>query len=173
MLASLRVGPTGRVFAFEPEPRNFERLQRRLRRFRNVTAVKEAIAGTNGSATLNLDTFHAGHSLVRQPATGRSTSVPTTTLDAFVEKHALSGIDVLKLDIEGSELEAVPGMAQLLSGDHRPVILCEVHSPIAPEQMVEALRPFGYDCELLDGRMTGEPHEAPVHLIARPRLPRS
>ena len=169
MLASLRVGPTGRVFAFEPEPSNFERLQRRLRRFQNVTAVKEAISGSDGSATLNLDTFHAGHSLVRQPDTGRSTSVVTTTLDSFVARHGLAGIDVLKLDIEGSELEAIPGMKQLLSGSHRPVILCEVHAPIAPEQMVEGLRPFGYDCQLLDARMTGEPHEAPVHLIARPR----
>ncbi|HKQ72067.1 MAG TPA: FkbM family methyltransferase [Polyangiaceae bacterium] len=169
MLASLRVGPTGRVFAFEPEPRNFERLERRLRRFPNVTAVRQAITGTNGSARLNLDTFHAGHSLVRQPATGSSSmSVPTTTLDAFVQQKALAGIDVLKLDIEGSELEAVPGMAGLLGGARRPVILCEVHAPITPEQMALALRPFEYECKLLDARMTGKPHEAPVHLMACP-----
>jgi FkbM family methyltransferase len=173
MLASLRVGPTGRVFAFEPEPRNFEQLRRRLRSFPNVTPVQEALAGTDGTATLNLDTFHAGHSLVRQPPTGQAMSVPTTTLDSFAQRRGLDGIDVVKLDIEGSELEALSGMTKLLGGSRRPVILCEVHAPIMPEQMAEALRPHGYESRLLDARMTGQPHEAPVHLLARPVLGRS
>lgn len=42
-------------------------------------------------------------------------SVPITTLDLLVEKHALEEIDFLKLDLEGHELEALNGASGLLS----------------------------------------------------------
>jgi FkbM family methyltransferase len=169
ILGSLGVGPAGRVFAFEPEPSNFERLRRILRDFPNVVPVPKAIGGEVGAAALKLDTFHAGHSLVRDVGLGKSVSVPVTTVDAFVAENRLPGVDVLKLDIEGAELDAVRGMAKLLCGERRPIILIEVHPPLTPEQLLAALDEHGYEGRLLDAPLTGNVHEVPVHLLARPR----
>lgn len=168
MLASKKVGPTGRVFAFEPDPGNFMRLERAVRDFPNVEPVRAAIGGEPGSGVLNLDTFHAGHSLVHRSGTGASVVVPVTTIDAFIAERGLPGIDVLKLDIEGSELDALRGMRDLLRSKRRPVILCEVHPPLWPEQLIEALAAFGYRVELLDAHLTGTVHAVPVHIFARP-----
>jgi len=167
MLASRRVGASGTVFAFEPEPRNFERLSRRMPSWRNVVVVPEAIAGYSGEASLHLDTFHAGHSL-RELRTDESVAVPVTTLDDFVRAHGLPGLDVVKLDIEGAELDAIDGMRMLLSGSRRPVIVCEVHPPITPEEIRDALAVSGYRSRLLDAELTGGAHEVPVHLLDEP-----
>lgn len=168
MLASRRAGSSGRVFAFEPEPENFAILRKALRRLSNVTVVQKAIAGATGNATLKLDSFHAGHSLTNAVATDRGVTVPVTTLDDFVADNALPGLDVVKFDIEGAELDAIRGMKRILSSTRRPVIICEVHPPLLPENLRDALEPYGYRTEMLDSVMTGAPHDVPVHIIARP-----
>jgi FkbM family methyltransferase len=168
LLASRRAGAAGRVFAFEPEPANFARLSARLRKHANVTPVQKAIAATSGEAVLHLDSFHAGHSLVNAAAVAGSIAVPVTSLDDFVREQALPGIDVVKLDVEGVELLALDGMRLLLGSARRPTILCEVHSPIAPEEVIGKLAPFGYRCRLLDAELNGGAHAVPVHLLALP-----
>jgi FkbM family methyltransferase len=168
ILAARRAGAAGRVFAFEPEPANFARLSRRLSRLRNVEPVQKAIAGRSGEAVLHLDTFHAGHTLSREVGVGATVTVAVTSLDDFMHERGLPGFDVVKFDIEGAELEAIDGMRGALTGSRRPVVLCEVHPPITPEQISESLGRFGYRCELLDAEYAGTAHEVPVHIFAQP-----
>lgn len=170
VLASRRVGKHGRVFAFEPEPRNFETLRRKMSRFPVVTPVQKAVSDAVGTAMLHLDSFHAGHSLVgviAGPAVSE-VSVPLTSLDAFVRDNNLPGIDVVKLDVEGAELQAIAGLREQMSGSRPPVILCEVHTPHRPEDVIAAVTPYGYRCEVIDAKLTGEVHRVPVHVLAHP-----
>lgn len=169
VLASRRVGADGRVFAFEPEPRNAARLRKRLRGCPNVEVVEKALSDTDGTATLHLDSFHAGHSLViGADARPNSIQVPVTTLDTFARDRLLPGLDVVKLDVEGVELQVLDGMKGSLTSVRRPAILCEVHPPILPEAVEGRLVPFGYRCTTLDARLTGAEHDVPVHLLAVP-----
>ena len=166
MLASKRAGPRGRVYAFEPEPDNFRRLSRRVAGLHNVVPVGKAIGASSGEATLNVDPFHQRHSLNRSG--GRSITVAVTTLDDFVREHSLPGFDVVKLDIEGAELEAIAGMPGVLSGSRRPVVLCEVHPPLSAARLRDALAVHGYRCEALDGQLSAAPLEVPMHVLAVP-----
>jgi len=168
MLASKRAGPSGRIYAFEPEPENFKRLSRRLSRLHNVVPVQQALGRSSGEARLNLDRFHARHSLTRDGGDGRSVAVSVISLDDFVREHSLPGLDLVKLDIEGAELEAIAGMADVLTAARRPVVLCELHPPLTPEQFRDALAVHGYHSELLDAQYTGSAHDVPVHLLAVP-----
>jgi FkbM family methyltransferase len=170
VLAAARVGATGRVFAFEPEARNFEVLRRKMRRFRSVTPVQKAVSDTNGEAVLLLDSFHAGHSLVGVIAglAVDEARVAVTTLDAFAREQRLDALDVVKLDVEGSELQAIAGMREQMSGPRPPFILVEVHAPNRPEDVIAAVTPYGYRCDILDADLTGEPHRVPVHVFAKP-----
>ena len=168
LLASRRAGPAGRVFSFEPDPRNFERLAARVRRCANVQPVSKAIADKSGQSVLFLDTFHAGHSLVDGRVGPTGISVAVTSLDDFVRELGLPGLDVVKLDIEGAELLALDGMQQLLRGKRRPVILCEVHPPIAPEELIAKVEANGYRAWVLDAELTGGAHDVPVHVLAVP-----
>lgn len=171
VLASARTGPSGRVFAFEPEPANFATLVRRMQRFTNVTPVQAAVSSSVGTAVLHLDSFHAGHSLTSVaagPAVSEVT-VPVTTLDAFARDRGLTSIDVVKLDVEGVELDAIAGMRELMSGPNPPIILCEIHTPNRPEDVIELVAPYGYVCDVLDADLTGRAHVVPVHVYAVPK----
>ena len=168
LLASRRAGANGRVFAFEPDPRNFARLCDRMRRFPNVQPVQKAIAAKSGESLLFLASFHAGHTLVDGRVGENGVAVSVTSLDDFVRDARLPGLDVVKLDIEGAEMLAIDGMQRLLRSDRRPVILCEVHPPITPEEFAGKMESFGYRACLLDARATGGTHDVPVHVLAVP-----
>ncbi|MDQ3282816.1 MAG: FkbM family methyltransferase [Acidobacteriota bacterium] len=170
VLASRRVGANGRVFAFEPEARNFAILQKKMRRFPNVTPVQKAVSDAVGEAVLHLDSFHAGHSLVAVisgPAVSE-TRVAVTSLDAFAGDEKLPGIDLVKLDVEGSELQAIAGLREAMSGPRPPSLLVEVHAPNRPEDVIAAVTPYRYECRVLDAPLTGQAHQVPVHVFATP-----
>src|SRR5213078_4183202 len=134
----------GRVFSFEPDPRNFARLAARVRRCANVRPIPKAIADKSGQSLLFLDTFHAGHTLVDGRVGENGILVEVTSLDDFVREQALPGLDVVKLDVEGAELLAIDGMREILGGARRPAILCEVHPPIKPEDFIAKVEVYGY-----------------------------
>lgn len=58
-------------------------------------------------------------------STGR-VSVECITLDAFCQEHSIANIDLLKLDIQGAELQALCGAANLLGSGSIGVVFCEV-----------------------------------------------
>src|SRR5437764_6671199 len=168
LLASRRAGAEGRVFAFEPDPNNFARLLKQIGRLTNVQPVQKAIAAASGESLLFLDSFHAGHTLVDGRVGERGISVGVTSLDDFVRDHSLPSLDVVKLDIEGAELLAIDGMQRLLRSERRPVILCEVHPPITPEEFISKMNGFGYRTRVLDAKLTGAQHDVPVHVMSLP-----
>lgn len=121
LLAARLVGDAGRVYAFEPEPKNFALLQQNitLNGYRNVIAVNEAVTDSCGPRELFLSGLDNGfHSLfqlkLRQDPNPRGVSIDATTLDAFTERLGWPRIDVIKMDIEGGETAAFQGMERLL-----------------------------------------------------------
>ena len=128
------VGPSGHVYAFEPSGREFARLCDNLERSqaRNVTPVRAAVSSFCGRASLRVAAAAAGglNTLgdsfpYEGVATEQLEEVAVMTLDDFAERHSLPAVAVIKLDIEGSEGEAVTGAAGLLARD-RPALVLEV-----------------------------------------------
>lgn len=119
LLAARRVGPTGRVYAFEPAPDNFTLLVRNIAAngYRNVVPVRQAVSDHDGVATFFLHPDSVAHSLHRETS-GRAPAtvqVETTTLDRFLSAQGWPAVDLLKLDIEGGEPAALDGMKELLA----------------------------------------------------------
>ena len=103
---SKAVGPQGKVYAFEPEPRNFEKLKANLERnnVTNVIPLQLAVSETKGEMQV---ASGAGSSVITQDDTG--TSVKVTTIDKFVEANKLPRVDFIKMDVEGHELKVLKG----------------------------------------------------------------
>jgi FkbM family methyltransferase len=121
LLAARAVGPSGRVYAFEPEPHNFELLTRNVAEngFTNVRPINAAVSNRAGVVRLHLDDANFGaHSFdpgsVRN-SSGRSVEAETVQLDDFAdEARAFAGV-LVKVDVQGAEGLVVEGGRRLLA----------------------------------------------------------
>jgi FkbM family methyltransferase len=130
IVAAKRVGPHGRVVAFEPSARERRRLRLHARMNRVWVEVEPyAISAQMGSCPFF--TVLAGltsmNSLVPPPIKDpvRRTPVEAISLDQYLAAGRVGKVDVLKIDIEGGELEAFRGARATLEVA-RPPIICEV-----------------------------------------------
>jgi FkbM family methyltransferase len=132
LLASKCVSPGGSVVAFEPSPRERERLLQhvRLNSCQNVSLEPFALAEVSGTATLYVvDGWDDWCNSLRPPAinqSSRAVQVKIIPLDDYLSRRSDFPIDFIKLDVEGAELSVLRGAARLLRGVPRPVVLAEV-----------------------------------------------
>lgn len=132
LIASRLVGPLGRVFAFEPSPRERRalRLNLTLNLRRNVAVEPLALAEKQGSAEFFVvQGSQTGCNSLRPPdvfGATRRIVVPVTTLDRWISQKQILSVDFIKLDVEGAELQVLHGAENLLKRRPRPVILAEV-----------------------------------------------
>ena len=106
---SKRVGATGRVFAFEPDPANYELLVRNIERHQlsNVTPVNLAVAGSSGILKFNAEASTGGglaHAMPRI-GLGRVIDVEALTLEEACTRYGLP--QLIKIDVEGAEIEII------------------------------------------------------------------
>lgn len=108
---SKAVGPQGKVYAFEPEPRNFAKLKSNLERNKvtNVIPLQLAVSETEGEMQVATG---GSSSTITQAGTG--TSVEVTTIDRSVETNKISRVDFIKMDVEGHELKVLAGARETI-----------------------------------------------------------
>ena len=108
-----RVGKSGRVYAFEPDPLTFQFLEFNTRSFKNKELTQCAVSDNQEPALLHLNlTSGTGNSLLNQGHSTESVPVVCTSLDEFLKQRDNPLVDVIKIDVEGAELSALRGMKQ-------------------------------------------------------------
>jgi len=131
LLASRRVGPSGRVFSFEPSPRERRALRLNLTINSCDNVVVQALALGSQETTANLyvvDKYNTGYNSLRPPNVPEPTStiaVRVRTLDNWVAEEKIDRVDFIKLDVEGAELSVLKGARELLARTW-PVLLTEI-----------------------------------------------
>jgi FkbM family methyltransferase len=136
----------GRVWAFEPEPSNYELLCYNVAPYSNIKSMNVALWSSNGRMPLHHNREHVGaHSLLPLPegVSDYNVEVETIRLDDVIEDQ----VDFIKMDVEGAEIEVLKGAMQILEVCH-PAIVMEVH-PIKPLEewwgrLMDVLVPLGY-----------------------------
>ncbi|HUH99999.1 MAG TPA: FkbM family methyltransferase [Nitrososphaerales archaeon] len=131
LLAAKLVGASGRVLSFEPEPRNFQYLERSIRAsgLGNVEALRMAVADERGTKELFLapDSEPNAHTLSADRGMG-SVEAQTTTLDEFWGSRGSGRLDLLKVHVFGDEPVVLSGGRRVLE-DERPMVLTRFGSP--------------------------------------------
>lgn len=165
--------PEARVFAFEPGPATFQRLEAEAQR-RGFTAINKACGETPGRLPLydRQDNFASAHaSLVQEvfssihhvPAAAREVDV--INLDSFAREAGLDQIDLLKIDVEGFEMPVLKGARALLAARQVSVIQIEfgemqVVSRVFFRDFLQLLPDFRFFRLLRDGLLPLEPYDA-------------
>jgi FkbM family methyltransferase len=121
MVARRHVGPSGKVVAFEPQPYNGQKFLNncRLNGFENVTLYMAAVGNKEGTVRLRLqsaaDTSRL--SLCLTPINDEAQAYYTlmTKLETVLRAEKVKRVKLLKIDVEGYELEVVKGLAEFES----------------------------------------------------------
>ncbi|MEV1051974.1 FkbM family methyltransferase [Streptomyces sp. NPDC049887] len=144
----------GRYFLFEPQPACRPALART--RVPNQVVIPAAVSDEEGSATIFADTPGSGVASVHRrrdsyfgDMTAHQEKVPVTTIDREVERWGVERIDLLKLDIEGAEYQALRGAAGSLRDRRVTTIAFEfgsanVYSRTFFRDFWDLLTPLGY-----------------------------
>ena len=178
LIAARLVGPAGQVYAFEPVPDNAEciRLNAARNGFDHLTVLPVAV-GAGATTGRLLTTSHPGGATLSVADAADdvigSIDVDVVSIDDLIDEGRLAPPTLVKIDVEGVELEVVEGMARTM-GAAAPVVLCELDDATAEGVdrklglLRSALDAHGYGVAVLDSSY-GDAQWNVVHTVCTPR----
>jgi len=129
--------PASQIHSFEPSPETFTALQNHVSHLKNVRPVNVALGRSAGVNTLHINKSTATNSLLcrarvedkiiadlMEPVTAKTVTVQT--LDEYCAGAGIEVVDVLKMDVQGFEIEVLGGGQRLLGQARIPLVYCEV-----------------------------------------------
>ena len=156
VLAGLKLSGRGQVVAFEPSPRERRRfeLHRRMNGIAAIRLEPYAVSAGAGSATFfAVAKGHTTMNSLQPPAIDQPIerlAVDKISLDEYMAQHDIPVVDLMKIDVEGGEVQAFLGARNLLSRT-RPLLICEVLDWVT--------RPWGYEAREIVERIAAEGYQ--------------
>lgn len=156
LLAARLVGNSGKVYSFEPEPKNYRCLCKNieLNGYNNICAEQAAVSNVAGKRKLFIANETGAHTIrsshdsgyFNDKEFGEFVEVSTIVLNDFFDKD--EKIDVIKMDIEGSEMAAFLGMDEIIRRSNQLKMIIEFFP--------YAIREMGFFPELLAEKLLKE-----------------
>jgi FkbM family methyltransferase len=142
------------VISIEPDSDNFRYLRYNIEmnHLKNVIAICAAAFDKEDFVELQ---GHGSLAKVICPR-GRSGSVPTIKLDKVANLYHIKHIDLIKIDVEGAEVEVLKGSKEVLTKIPKVKLLIEIHNRWKEVQTL--LRNLGFSYEVLTWNDEGKPH---------------
>ena len=124
--------PSVKVISFEPVAGLFQNMNDNisLNNIKNISTINAAVGEISEEKELFVSApDNLGMSSFHQPEnfSGKTERVKVVTMDDWFETSGLPKIDIIKLDIEGSELGALKGMKEVLQ-EQKPVLIVEINT---------------------------------------------
>lgn len=169
LLAARITGNSGAVLCFEPERENCRWIRKsiEINHYNNISLHEVALSNRNGMAELYLGQKSGWHTLLsgQERSDVGTVLVRTATLDSILATLSLGKIDVMKIDVEGAELQVLEGAQKTLSANAGIVLLLDVHPRMGvdPKQVDGVLSKMGFSIHSMDHPLEG-PIEVTDHL---------
>lgn len=159
-VAAKHIGVSGTVIAVEPDESNCSFIRRTIRRngFTNTTVIQKAAGNRCGNAELFLcDLNKADHRIYDATGDRPKVIIEMTTVDAILESTPLTGLDLIKMDVQGAELLVFHGMQKTLRVSPKVKIILEFwpwgieRAGGNPAELLEGMVSEGFKISLIDG----------------------
>lgn len=116
--ASKKVGRTGKVISFEPDPYNIIMLEKNLflNNVKNVTIVKKGLYSKEDNLPFDIQSIGSNIVSLNTPFHNRKTinKIPVTTADLELKRLNVKKVNLVTMDIEGAEIEAMEGFKETI-----------------------------------------------------------
>lgn len=160
LCAAKRVGAEGKVYCFEPMPTLYEKLTHNLsvNAMMHAFPIRLGVSKNTGvvpiyraDSNFSDGTIHEGLGTL-YPMDNRTTPVgeiQLVTLDAFCEEEHVQRLDLIKIDVEGAELDVLMGAEHVIR-KYRPYLIIEIQSEtaqasgVSPEEILDYLQLLEY-----------------------------
>ena len=132
-LVAKTVNPSAKVYAFEPHPLFFERLERNVKKNNfDIYCYKQAVSNFDGN--LSIEDFSRK---------AQKISVDSVTLNTFILQNNISSIDLIKIDVETFEPQVLEGFSKYLS-EFKPTMIIEILDEHVAEKIFNAVKTLNY-----------------------------
>jgi FkbM family methyltransferase len=144
------VFPQAEIYAFEPVSSTFQILKRNVGSLPKVQCYQLALGSREGEQAIYLTDQDETNSLVKPEDPRGQENVSVRTVDQIVEEHGLNHIDLLKIDVEGFDLEVLRGAESCFSRGMVSFVFIEVgfqpgdRRQVLFDDMARHLRQFGF-----------------------------
>ncbi len=144
--AALRINSKGAVVAVEPSKATFKLLNKSASRFPNMKAIRAAVSDKAGKASLLLGEWSELNKLGTEQNQGERVQV--FSVDDIAERTGIERFDIIKMDVEGHEQQALAGAKNIIS-KNSPIIFYEIKHHSTPDyELIDTFKDLGYDSYL-------------------------
>jgi FkbM family methyltransferase len=147
-------GPEGKVYALEPHPGNFAVLDRNCGKYGNVHLLQIAAVEVERDVLLHVSPSSGRHSLLSSAHSwDEQIAVKGVALDRILQE---TKVDLIKMDIEGAELEALKGMRKTIDRSDDLALIFEMNPPVLasrglePGDVLDTLAEWGFRSYLIE-----------------------
>jgi len=152
LILSKLVGNEGKVYSFEPDPKNFALLKKNIEinNYQNILFTQKAISNKKGTLRLYLSTTNPGDHRIFNVGDNRNfIEIESIRLDDWLDKLQ-DKINFIKIDIQGAEGKAIEGMTTIIQKSEKLNIITEfwpyglIKLGTKPENFLKALTNYGF-----------------------------
>lgn len=144
-----KVGEEGKIIAIEPDTQNYYNLKKNveLNNLRNVSALNIGVWSSKNNLFLKSDKYASFLNVISSEKTSQinedSILVNVNSLDNIIEELNLDKVDLIKMDIEGAEIQAIQGAEKLLaSSQNLKLIIAAYHPTKTGKKSYEIIVPY-------------------------------
>ncbi|HHY74169.1 MAG TPA: FkbM family methyltransferase [Bacillus bacterium] len=117
--------PNGKVYTFEPSSANYRKIKDLEKRFQNIISIQAGLWDEDQFVKLSEIEDQPNASFINE----NGEDVKVYKLDSYVEQNGIDKVDLIKMDIEGAEYNALIGAVQTIKRDYPDLAICIYHSP--------------------------------------------